>query len=221
MAFKTVNQLTQSVISLVGLVTGTGVQTYTEPQVYAAIQAQFDILFIKRFWEWLTPTVSMALDGTTGVVTGTLTTYFNDPTDIKDIWINGTDRRVVPPLDREHLRASGSNAQYYKMMLWNDPLIATKLLQFYPITATDTLDITGRTKPAAFAPTSTVPFPDVVMTQAAAWHLLDNDGINPTASAKAQLLFETSYRDLIANLGEDVIGHGANRYHDNFTIRTL
>ncbi len=221
MAFKTVSQLTQSVISLVGLVTGTGVQTYTEPQVAAAIQAQFDILFIKRFWNWLTPTIQMTLDGATGVVTGNLATYFNDPTDIKEIWITDTDRRVVPPRDREYLRANGSNAQFYKPMLWTDALIATKVLQFYPITATDTLDITGRTKPATFAPGSTVPFPDVVMTQAAAWHLLDNDGINPTAAAKAQLLFETSYKDLIGALGEDVIGHGGSRYHDNFTIRTL
>jgi hypothetical protein len=95
MAFKTVNQLTQSVISLVGLVTGTGVQTYTEPQVRAAIQAQFDMLFIKRYWEWLTDFHTFTLDGTTGRVTSDISVYISDPTDICDIYIADTDRRVV------------------------------------------------------------------------------------------------------------------------------
>jgi hypothetical protein len=92
-------------------------------------------------------------------------------------------------------------------------------LKFWPITATGDVVIHGRTKPADFVPTGTVPFPDVVMSQAAAWHLLDNDGINPTAAAKAQLLFETSYRDLIAAVNEDVIGHGGGRASAPITIR--
>src|SRR5882672_9387560 len=136
MAFKTVNQLTQSVISLVGLVTGTGVQTYTEPQVRAAIQAQFDMLFIKRYWEWLTDFYSFTLDGATGIVTTNISTYAADPTDIACIYIKDTDRRVVHPIDREHLRVTGSNPLYYTPLPWTDTLAATRLLKFWPITAT-------------------------------------------------------------------------------------
>jgi hypothetical protein len=221
MAFKTVTQLTQSVISLVGLVTGTGVQTYTEPQIRAAIQAQFDMLFIKRFWEWMTDWHTLTLDGVTGIVTADMTTFLSDPTDIESVYITDTNRRIVRPIDREHLRSTGSSPQYYTPLLWTDALVGTRFVKFWPIASTGNVDIRCRTKPVDFTEVSTVPFPDVVMSQAVAWHLLDNDGINPTAAAKAQLLYETSYRDLIASIGEDVIGHGGARSYDDITIRTI
>lgn len=220
MAFKTAKEITQAVVKLAGLVSGTGVQTYTEPQILQSIQLQFDMLFIKRYWEWLTDWHTVVLSGAGGLIASNINSFCSDFVDIDQIYINGTSRRVVKPIDREHFRASGSNPMYYTPLMWTDALAATKLIKFWPITATGSVDIRCRTKPAVFIPTDTVPFSDVVITNAATWHLLDNDGINPTAASKAQTLFEVSYRDLIAAMGDDVIGRGSDTYAP-ITIRTL
>jgi len=221
MPFKTARIITQDVIKLIGLVSGTGVQTYTEPQVYAALQFQFDVLFIKRYWEWLTDWHSEPLSGVNGLLTNSIAAFCTDFNDIREIYITDTDRRVVRPVDREHLRlTTGSWPKYYVPLLWDDIQAPTRMVKFYPPSATGSVDIKCRTKPANFVPDSTVPFPDVVMTSAVSWHLLDNDGMNPTAASKAQTLYESCYSDLIANMGDDDIGQGSG-INAPITIRTI
>jgi hypothetical protein len=221
MAFKTMGDITQSVLNLVGLVSGSGVQLYTEPQVRTAIQLQFDSLYIKRFWEWMTDWHTVTLSGTGGLVTGSMATFLGEYQDIDSIYVSATERRVVPPRDREHMRVSGSNPLYYTPLMWDGSDVTAKVIKFWPPEAVGSVDIRCRTKPGSFVPASVVPFPSVVMEPAAAWHLLDNDGINPTAAQKAQLLYETAYRDVIANASNDVIGFGGARTHVPVTIRTL
>lgn len=220
MAFKTARQITQAVIKLVGLVSGTGVQTYTEPQITAAIQLQFDILFQKRYWEWLSDWHSEPLSGVGGLLTNDISSFCSAFNDVREIYVTDTDRRVVRPIDREHLRVTGSAPKYYVPLMWNDAQAATRHLKFYPLLATGSVDIKCRTKPSDFVPDDPVPFPDVVITNAVAWHLLDNDGMNPTAASKAQTLYETSYADLIGNMGDDDIGQGTNGYAP-ISIRTI
>lgn len=219
--FKTLSDLTQDVIKNVGLVTGTGVQTYTEPLVKQSIQRQFDLLFRKRFWEWMSDWTTVTPDGTTGLITGDLSSVIKFIADIKIIIISGENRRVVPPVDREHLFVSGSAPLYYTPLKFTHTDYVTKLLKFWPITATSPVDIYARTKPIDFIDTDTVPFPADVIAHAAAWDLLDSDGINPTAAQKEQALFDISYRDLIDSLSSDAIGHGGHPSNVPLTIRTL
>lgn len=220
MSFKTARVITQDVIKLIGLVSGSSVQTYTEPQITAALQFQFDVLFIKRYWEWLTDWHTEVLSGVNGLTTAAINGYCTDFNDIKEIYITDTDRRVVRPIDREHIRVTGSNPKYYTPLMWNHAQVTTRAIKFWPEAATGSVDIRCRTKPANFVPDDTVPFPDVVLVSAISWHLLDNDGINPTAAAKAQLLYESTYRDLVANMGDDVIGQGRVG-HAPISIRTI
>lgn len=220
MAFKTARQITQAVIKLVGLVSGTGVQTYTEPQIAQAIQLQFDMLFQKRYWEWLSDWHTEPLSGVNGLLTNSIASFCSDFSDIREIYINNTDRRVVRPIDREYFRLNGSTPRYYTPLMWNDAQASTRLIKFWPNTSTGSVDIKCRTKPTTFVPDDTVPFPDVVITNAVSWHILDNDGSNPTAASKAQTLYEVSYADLIANMGDDDIGQGSDSYAP-ISIRTL
>lgn len=219
--FVTAEELAQDVIKNVGLVSGTGVQIYTEPNVYASIQRMFDMLFRKRNWDWLCDWRTYTIDGTTGLVTGTFEDICDFAPNIVEIRDSNSDRKIATPSGREYLRASGSDAIYYRSLLWNDDNYLTKLIKFYPITATNDVDILIKNKPENFVPADTVPFPRDVIAHAATWDLLDSDGINPTASAKAQSLFDLTYRDLIEQLSEDSIGIGGGRANVPLTIRPL
>lgn len=224
MAYKKAKQLLNDVLKDVGLVAGTGVQTYTEPLVYASIQTMFDMMFRKRFWDHLTDWHQFTVDGVSGLFTTDIDTVCKDFTDIGSVYTENFARKVVKPVDVEHFVVTGSDALYYTPIKFDSSSTSTfvkKVIKIWPITAVNTLNIRIRTKPDDFVPDDIVPFPSDIISMAAAWNLLDSDGINPTAAQKAQQLYEVLYRDYIASFAEDDIGIGGGRSNVPLTIRTL
>lgn len=221
MAYKTLELITQDVIKNVGLVAGTGVQNYTEPNIMAAVQRMFDMLFRKRFWEWMTDWHTFTLDGVDGLFVESTAGLFTNFEDVEQCAETDNDRQIVTPSGREHLRVSGSNALYYTPLNWTHADALTKVLKFWPITATTSVDVRARTHPVDFIPTDIVPFPSDVIAHAATWDLLDSDGINPPAAQKAQALFDITYRDLVSTISSKAIGHGGGRGRVPLTIRTI
>lgn len=224
MAYKTAQQLMLDTLKAVGLVSGTAVQTYTEPMVYASIQTMFDMVFKKRFWDHLTDWHTVVLNGVTGLATTDLDTFLDDHTDVQSVWLSDFSRQIVLPYQPDYKIVNGSDALYYTPIKYDpgDPSTFTKkVLQFWPLTATSSVAIRCRSRPADFIPQDIVPFPAHVLAQASAWNLLESDGINPTAASKAQQLFDILYQDLIAAEGEGDIGFGGGRTNVPLTIRTL
>lgn len=225
MAYKKASEILIDVMRDVGLVAGTAVQTYSEPLIYAGIQTIFDLIFRKRFWDHLTDWEQLTLDGVNGLFTTDIDTSCKDFNDIEQIWIEDFARRVVKPVSVEHLQVTGADALYYTPIKFTTSLATDnffkKVIKFWPVTATNTINIRVRTKPDNFIPTDTVPFPSDIISMGAAWKLLDSDGINPPAAQMAQQLFDLLYKDYVASLSEDVIGHGGGRVNVPLTIRTL
>jgi hypothetical protein len=160
----------------------------------------------------------------TGVFTADIDEQCKDFNDIAEIWIENFARRVVKPFGIEHMQVTGGDCLYYTVIKFNPDPTSTffkKVLQFWPKTATNTLNIRMKTKPDNFFPEDYVPFPSDIIAMGAAWNVLDSDGINPPAAQKAQQLFDILYKDYIANLSEDVIGHGGGRVNVPLTIRTI
>ena len=225
MAYKKASELLIDVQNDVGLVAGTAVQTYSEPLIYAAIQTIFDLVFRKRFWDHLTDWSQYTLDGVNGLFIDDIDTVCKGFEDIEQIWIEDFARRVVKPASVEHLQVTGADALYYTPIKFTTSVgtdaFFKKVIRFWPNTATNTINIRMRTKPDKFIPTDTVPFPSEIISMGAAWKVLDSDGINPPAAQQAQQLFDLMYRDYVASLAEDVIGHGGGRVNVPLTIRTL
>jgi len=218
MSFKTLNGITSDVLKRIGLVSGTGVQTYTEPQVKMAVQDAFDFLFRKRFWDHLSDWYTYTLDGTTGVVTSDLTTTCAEYTDI-DVVHNSDQSAIVKPSSNEHLFVTNSQAQYYTPLNYGDARFLTKVIKFWPITATGSVTLRIRKHPGIFTDEQTIPFPQDIIGWAAAWLVLETDGLNPGNAAKAQGMFDIAYQDYVSSIGSGRIGHGGVPRNVSFTIR--
>lgn len=224
MAYKTAQALMNDTLKAVGLVSGTSVQIYTEPQIYASIQTMFEMVFKKRFWDHLSDWHEVTPNGTSGLATTDLSSFLKDHTDIEQVWLADMSRRIVRPYQTDYKIVNGAHVLYYTPIKYDAAApsdFTQKVIKFWPVTATSPVAIRCRTQPADFTPTDIVPFPAHIMAQAAAWNLLESDGINPTAAAKAQQMFDLLYQDYVAADGEDVIGYGGGRQNVPVTIREL
>lgn len=224
MAYKTAEQIMLAVEKDVGLVSGTAVQSYSEPLIYQAIQVIFDMMFRKRFWDHLTDWYEYPLNGINGLLASDIDGVCKGFEDIECIWLSDFSRQVVKPYQPDYKIVTGSNALYYTPVIYNAASpddFNKKVIRFWPNTATGSVAMRIRSKPADFVPQDLVPFPSDVISMGAAWKLLESDGINPTAAQTAQQLYEVLYSDYIANLGEDVIGFGSGNIHAPLSIRTI
>jgi hypothetical protein len=218
MSYRTLSELTQDVIKTIGLVSGTAVQTYTEPNVKVAVQQTFDMMFRKNDWQHLTEWMTLALDGTLGIPSTNIDATVKEWTHVRKIFVANTDQRVVQPLAREHLSVAGSQPLFWTPLPWDNVNAETRVLQFWPKTATGSVDIFVKKKPANFGNDDKVPFPSDLMQYGAAWNVLANDGINPDAAERARVLFEVCYSDYI-NEQQFEKGHGtAYRRRNQFVM---
>lgn len=222
MAYKTRVQLVADVVARVGLVTGTALQTYAEPQIQVAIQDAFDFVFRKRFWKHLSDWHTKTLDGTAGLFTTDINSIVAAPEDMRDFFVATTDLAIVEPAQNEHLLDSTATTPRFRTWI---PFSAStdtyqkKVVKFWPITATGDVTFYARTHPGTFVDASVVPFPSDVIGWAATWLMLESDGLNPAAANKARLMFDIAYKDYIAATADDVIGHKAGGRNAFVTLR--
>jgi len=206
--------IVQGVIKKIGLVNGTAVQTYTEPQVQTAVQDAFYMVFRKRYWEHLSDWYTYALDGVNGFVTADLTNIVKSIEDIREIWGGTTFRqRLTAPLDIQGEIVTGSAALYYKPVQFKDTVnFTTKVIKFLPATATGSVRFYARTCPNEFIDTDIVPMQADMMEWAGAWLMLETDGMNPGNANKANNMFQIAYNDIVTSLNDGVIGMGGRPY---------
>lgn len=218
MKFETRQGLVNAVVTELGLVSGTNVQLYTEPQIEAKLYDAFDTLASKRFWPHLTKNTTHDLDGVSGTITDTLT-YVHSIEDIE--WIREypyyVEDKVIfldgAPYVDTSIRAYDSRA-------WDDSDYSTKLVKFYPEDDDTSVMIRARRTPTSFdTDTSVVPMDGVLMKHFLSFMLLSTDGINAEASATELAMFEQRYADLVhAETREPSRFGRERRYRDDFTV---
>lgn len=218
LAYKTLQQITNDVISELGLVAGSGVQTYTEPQAATAVNRMFDYLVGKDEWDHLITWDRYTLDGVTGTVVGAVT-GIRDVDDVLEVRPLARRSNISRPIGTQHLEVQGNDAMYWTPIAWNAPN-ADKLMQFWPKTATGTVDIRSYKRPEPFvARNDIVPFNPLVITLGAAWYVLQGDGINAANAEKVQIMFDLVYQDLRSRKNKLEIGHGVGYRDDIIRVR--
>ncbi len=220
LAYKTLQAIVNNVITELGLVAGSAVQTYTEPQAALAVNRMFDYMLGKQEWDHLTTWDRFTLDGTTGVVTGTFSGVrdANDILDVRPLRLRSTISRAV---GTDHLDAQGNDAVYWSPIAWNAANV-DKLIQFWPATATGTVDIKSLKRPEVFtAGDDVVPFDPLVIELGATWYVLQGDGLNAGNAEKVRVMFDLAYTDLVSRKNKLEIGHGMGYRNDTIRLREV
>lgn len=221
MSFKTLNQITDDVVKRIGLVSGAAVQKYTEPQIKVGVQDAFDFLFRKRFWDHLTDWYTYTLDGVNGWITTNISDICAEYNDIQ--YVHNSDQSVIVKAENtDLLYVQNTQAQYWSPIKFtagsNQPW-QSRVIKFWPPTATGDVTMRIRTHPGVFSDDDIIPFPQDIIGWAAAWMVLETDGLNPGNANKSQAMFDISYQDYMQNINDQPIGHGGAPRNVSFTFR--
>jgi hypothetical protein len=194
----TLSQLVARTADRLSMVAGTGVQVYAEDRIAEMIQHKFDVLFIEAPWPQFLTWVTWTLDGTLGVVTANLT---DDVKDFEDLIVMFPDNSNTALTKLAHLTTNpftlaGTTPIHFQALGPNDSNKTAKVFHVWPKASTG--DIIGlyRTKPDTFTATDTIDFDDQALILGATFDYLEDDGTNPNATQKFQLLFEARVKQL-------------------------
>jgi hypothetical protein len=212
MAYPKFKDIQQDVLVMMGQVSGSSVQTYTEPLIDLAINRIFDFLWEKQKWPHLWTWETKTLDGVTGKFTTPLSTV-REWEDIAEFRVGGTERGIPMASGNEHTLGSGSSApRHYTILPWDDADSETKFVKFWPVTSLGTVDILVGHRPDVFAlPDDKIPMKKSLMVDGCVWWMLEDDGMNPASVEKARLAFDLNYQDTAGRIGARSIGHGSGR----------
>lgn len=186
MAWLTLREITQDVISNLSQAGAVGTQRYAEPRIQLLVNQCFEMLFDRQWWpQFMRWYLDAPLDGSSGVVTtdiSAITRY----EDIRAVFRAGHDRPLpelpdelnpgdIPPGELVFIDSNDTTGKVFKV--WSQ-------------TASANLSIHARIKPARYVPDDEVKFDPLALTYGAAWAYAEDDGTNPGAAQKFQVLFE-------------------------------
>ena len=196
----TMSQLVTRTARRISMVAGTGVQTYAEDALTEMIQHKFDVLFAERFWKQFTTWYTWALDEATGVVTTDLTDIVKHIDDIKVIYAENSTTAITELASTTNpFELSGTTPISYEGLPTSHDNFANRVFRIWPLASTGNIIVRARTKPDTFAPEDTVNFDDQALILGAAFDYSEDDGTNPAATQKFQLLFESRVKQLKNN----------------------
>jgi hypothetical protein len=195
---STLTELITRTADRLSMVAGTGVQTYAEDRIAEMIQHKFDVMFSEAFWPQFLSWSIYTLDGTLGVVTADLTTTLKRFEDIRVIYPDNTNTSLtkLSALTTNPNTLSGTTPIHFEALGPTATNKITKVFNVWPKTATGNIDVQYRTKPDTFIGTDEIDFDDQALILGATFDYLEDDGTNPNASQKFQLLFEARVKQL-------------------------
>ena len=194
------------------MVAGTGVQVYAEDRIAEMIQHKFDVIFIQAWWPQFLTWTQFTLDGTLGVVTADLTDAIKDFADIRVIFPENSERSLTKlnALTFNPFNLTGSYPLFYEALGPTFDNKTSKVFNIWPKTSTGDIVINYRTKPETFVIEDEIDFDDQALILGATFDYLEDDGTNPNATQKFQLLFEARMKQLMDDLSSGPIALDPN-----------
>ena len=186
------------------MVSGTGVQIYAEDRIAEMIQHKFEVLFDEVFWPQFCSWHQWTLDGTLGIVTTDLTTLLTRFDDIQVIFPESSNSALtkLAAITTNPFELSGTVPIHYEALGPLDTNKVSRVFQIWPKSATGIIVSRIRTKPDTFTATDEIDFDDQALIIGAAYDYLEDDGTNPNATQKMQLLFEARVKQLKNNFND-------------------
>jgi hypothetical protein len=195
---STLTQLIARVADRLSMVSGTGIQVYAEDRIGEMIQHKFDILFDEAFWPQFLTWEQLSLDGTLGVVTSDMTTKIKRIEDICVIFPPASSTAIskLSGLSTNPFLLTGTVPRHYAALGPTDTNKVSRVFQIWPKASVGTITILYRTKPDPFVSGDSIDFDDQALILGATFDYLEDDGTNPNATQKFQLLFEARVKQL-------------------------
>ncbi|MAG26316.1 hypothetical protein CMI47_12270 [Candidatus Pacearchaeota archaeon] len=183
------------------MVAGTGVQVYAEDRIAEMIQHKFDVLFDEVFWPQFFSWSQWTLDATLGVVTTDLTDLIKRFEDIAVVFPENSNTALtkISKLTTNPFELAGTTPIHYEALGPTFDNKTTRVFRVWPLASTGDIVVGYRTRPATFTSTVEVDFDDQALILGAVFDYLEDDGTNPNATQKFQLLFEARVKQLKNN----------------------
>ena len=203
----TLDQLVARTTDRLSMVAGTGVQVYSEDRLAEMIQHKFDVLFDEAWWPQFLTWAQWTLDGTLGIVTTDLTDLVKRFGDIRVIFPENstTALTTISAISTNPFELSGARPIHYEALGPADDNKVSRVFQIWPKTSTDDIIVQFRTKPDTFTGDDEIDFDDQALILGATFDYLEDDGTNPNASQKFQMLFEARVKQLKNTLNSNPI----------------
>jgi hypothetical protein len=205
----TIRQIIDAALTVVGEVTGPGVQTYEEPRMLDDAVRAFNMMFKKYTWEQYLKWFTVTLDGVTGQITTNAFTQVLDFEDFIGVHRAGEDGRLPIAPKRVNpfsLSVGGTQVLYWTSLNALDPNYEGRKLQFYPLASIGNVDVLARVYPAGTGTEGALTFEDTLyldkdmLVYATAFMTLSGDDLNVGAADVVRNLMEMKFRDITAQL---------------------
>ena len=205
----TIRQIVNEALTVVGEVSGPGVQLYEDDRMMQDAIRAFNMMFKKYNWHQYLKWFQVTLDGVTGKI---VETPFERVMDFEDFIGVYRDQEANPmpiapaKMNPFTLTSAAGRPTYWTSMNATDPDYAKKKLLFYPASSTGKINVVAKLYPlpplaTQFDWTDTFFLDKDMLVYATAFMTLSGDDLNAGAADVVKNLMEMKYRDVTAALG--------------------
>ncbi len=207
----TIQQIMDDALTIVGEVSGSGTQQYSEDRLFRDAIRSFNLLFKKYHWEQYRQWFRVELDETTGKITTNDLRNVRDFEDFTSVHLDGQQGKLpILPRSLNPYNMTGTRARYWTSLPATHDDFATKKLIFYPLTAEGFINIQARVYPVEhpaldFTPDSRFELDRDMLVYGTAFMTLANDDLNPSGATVAKEMMEMRFRDIMGGLASHPI----------------
>jgi hypothetical protein len=209
----TIREIVDAALTVVGEVSGAGVQQYEDDRMFQDAIRAFNMMFKKYEWPQYLSWFTVVLDGILGIPT---TGAFGQIKDFEDFIVVFRDGESSPlPIMRTRTNPSslgltGTQALFWTSMNATNVNYALRKLQFYPVTSIGSVQVLAKVYPLLVSETQ-FDWADVfyldkdLLVYATAYMTLSGDDLNAGAADVVKNLMEMKYKDVMAALSKHPI----------------
>jgi hypothetical protein len=208
----TIREIVNEALTVVGEVSGPGVQVYEDDRMKADAIRAFNMMFKKYTWPNYRKWYTVTLDGVTGKLTTGPFEQVKDFEDFIAVHRNGESRRlpIAPSRVNPYTVTGGSRPLYWTSLPATDVDYRLKKILVYPLTSIGGLNVLAKeyplVPPAIQFDWSQEFFLDKdMLVYATAFMTLSGDDLNAGAADVVRNLMEMKYRDVLAALSSHPI----------------
>lgn len=207
----TVASILTRVEKRISMAAGVDVQTHAEDQLLEMLRHKYNILFDDIWWYDYLTLETFTLNGTTGLITGTVANKIRRFNDIHSVFLGGNGRPL--PL----LNIGSNPSLYVGESIAPYAADATKVFKVYPIDRAEDVHVWYRTRISddewdiAVAETTTINMDDELLILGTVYDFLIDDGSNPDAATKYEQQYGARFQQLVSmSMKHGLSKHGGN-----------